>query len=729
MPHSFRRQFAALGLFAALAAPAVAQERIIVGTVHGDGAPLADATVVARGTAARARTDAEGRFRLPIAGDRDSLILRATAIGFRPAERLVRADDPAVRFELERRPLDLDPLVVTGTLNETSVSESPVKVEVVSARFLQRNVTNNLMESVQSLNGLIQQVDCGVCYTNNIRINGMEGPYTAVLIDGAPIMSSLATVYGLNGINPAIVEQVEIVKGPSSTLYGSEAMAGVINVITKDPRFAPVYSVSAYGTTHGETNLDFAAAPAIAGVRALLSGSLARNREFVDDNGDGFTDLPLAGRAAFFGKVSGGTRARPAFDLSAKYYYEDRFGGVRGWTRADRGSDRIYGESIFTNRLELLGAAQPWGRALRVEAAYNWHRQDSYYGTTQYLGKQQTLYGQLTWSRALGTRHRLLLGATVRHQHYDDNTTATAAPDRRTVPGVFAQDEYALSESLTLLGGLRLDRHAAHGVIASPRLSAKWRVGSMTTIRVNTATGFRVVNLFTEDHAALSGFREVTIAEALRPERSVTATVSLNQIVPAGPLALTLDVDGFVTRFSNKIQPDYNTDPDRIIYANLRGHAVTRGVSASLTLPAGQLPFSGRIGGSFQDVYTATDGARAPLEFAPRFKGEATLSYELEEPGLTFDYTGRVVGPMQLPRFPDRAERSPWFSEHNLQATLRVAPNTFVIGAVKNLFDYAQPDPLVHPEDPFGPDFDTFYVYGPVQGRRLLLGLQVNRSR
>ena len=111
------------------------------------------------------------------------------------------------------------------------------------------------------------------------------------------------------------------------------------------------------------------------------------------------------------------------------------------------------------------------------------------------------------------------------------------------------------------------------------------------------------------------------------------------------------------------------------------------------------------------------------------FKGEATLSWERERSGTTVDWTARVMGPMQLPRFPGRATRSPWFTEHHLQATQRVLPFTFVIAGVKNLFDYRQGDPLVNPEDPFGPGFDTFYVYGPVQGRRVLLGLQHNVGR
>ena len=627
-------------------------------------------------------------------------------------------------------PVTLDSLVITGTLLERTVSASPVKVEIVTARFLQRAVTNSLLESVQLMTGLGQQVDCGVCYTSNIRINGMEGPYTAVLIDGAPLMSALATVYGLSGINPAIVERVEIVKGPMSTLYGSEAMGGVINVITKDPRFAPALSVSSYGTSHGETNLDLAASPRLGRTRLLVSGSLAHNGRFVDGNDDNFSDLPLVTRGALFTKLSVGPPARRVLDLSAKLYGEDRFGGVREWTRAHRGSSEIYGESIRTWRAEFAGTWRPGGDpALRIDLAGNWHDQDSWYGDLPFRATQWTGFAQAVRATRLHPRHELLVGVALRLHHYDDDTPATAEPERRAIPGVLAQLESALAAPLSAVAGLRLDRHTAHGAILSPRLGLRWTPALATTIRASGATGFRVVSVFTEDHAALTGARTVVIAEELRPERSWTVTGGLQQVLALGDDALTIELDAFHTRFTNKIQPDYNTDPTLIVYANLQGHATTRGLSATLSAPQGALPLGVRLGGTWQRVETVVEGQARPLEFAPVFKGEFTLSRESERRGWTLDWTGRLVGPMQLPEFPGKASRSPWYTEQSLQVTQRLAPNTFFIGAIRNLANYRQRDPIIGADDPFGPDFDTYHVYGPVQGRRVMIGVQHNVAR
>ncbi|HSH44610.1 MAG TPA: TonB-dependent receptor plug domain-containing protein, partial [Longimicrobiales bacterium] len=212
----------------------------VFGVVSGSDGSIPGAHVRAMPGGGSTMVDSAGRFSLALSpGAYD---LRVTSLGHRPWERRIRVSDgEALRLDvvLSVSAVALDPVVVTGTLRERRVAESPVKVDVVSGARLRQRLVSSVMESIDLVNGLSRRIECGVCYTDNIRINGMEGPYTAVLIDGMPIMSSLASVYGLSGINPLLIERLEVVKGPSSTLYGSEAMGGVVNVITRDPRLAP----------------------------------------------------------------------------------------------------------------------------------------------------------------------------------------------------------------------------------------------------------------------------------------------------------------------------------------------------------------------------------------------------------------------------------------------------------------------------------------------------------
>lgn len=704
--------------------------------VDDSGRAVPYVTVTIAGTQRGVVADATGLFRIPEVRTGARLTLIVSAQGFAAVEREIEVveDLPLQSFTLSPDPVAFEAMTVTATMKAATVAASPVKVNVVPNAVLQRNATNNLVETISFVNGLYQQVDCGVCYTNNLRINGMEGPYTAVLIDGMPIMSSLASVYGLNGINPALIEQVEIIKGPSSTLYGSEAMAGVINVITKNPRFAPRYAVDASATSDAEGNVDFAMASAPGSLSGVLSGNVAYNSRFVDGNEDGFSDFPLNRRGVVFGKLDYAPEGARRGTLTAKYLYEDRFGGVEGWSSTDRGSSEVYGESIYTNRVEVVGRYLPaWAEDVRFETSYAWHDQDSWYGDSHYDASQHIGFLNALWGPALG-RHDVLVGATARLQTYDDNTPATVDVDRRFIPGVFVQDEVRmLRNHITLLGGIRADHHDEHGVIVSPRAAFKWDVGEHTALRINAGTGFRVVNLFTEDHAALTGARDVVIASELQPERSRSATLNLNQVVEFGPNPMMIDLDVFHTRFSNKIVPDYDADPDQIVYDNLAGHGVSRGISLSFNQNIGFDRFLYSLGLTLQDVYI-DDGAgvREDEFFAPGVRGVMSATYNMRSAPVRFDYTGSVTGPMRLPAYDEpfaRPVRSPTYSIHNVQASWSVSPGSEIYLSVKNLFDFQQPSPLVDPANPFGDDFDTAYVYGPMRGRYLMLGARYGVGR
>lgn len=724
-----------------LIAASAAQAQVIEGTVTSGGEPVPGASVQVHGTTQGAAAGDDGTYR--IAGlEPGSYTLVASAVGFSKAERSVTVEDGEtlrVDFTLEETVLQGEELVVTGTLEETRVKDSPVKVNVVSSRYLQKRASSNLMDAIGTINGLSQQLNCGVCYTNAIRINGMEGEHTAVLVDGMPLLGALASVYGLNGINPTLIDRVEVIKGPQSTLYGTEALGGVVNIITKRPEQTPTLLADAYVKGTEETSFDLALSPETGRFETLLGATALRMERFIDENGDGFADQPKNTRFSLFGK---GALPSPdgdrMLDLSGKYYFEDRTGGVEGFSDVFRGSSDIYGESVYTQRIELLGAFQPpaFQQRLKLNAAYTLHDQDSFYGDESYAARQEIAFGQLTYRQPLSGMGELLLGSTLRYQIYDDNTPATAEAERRFIPGVFAQHEAVLDGAVRLLSGLRLDYHDAHGLITAPRLSARYSLSENTTLRLNGGTGFRVVNVFTEDHAALTGAREVVFTEDLRPERSYSVTASLQQIIPFGANPLTIDLDGFYTHFTNQIIPDYDQDPNLIVYANLDGHSVSRGLSLDLSQNFTALPLSYTAGMTLLDVYTVEDGERAPVTYAPAFEGVLSLTYTLPALDATLDYTATLTGPKRMPdayvEF-GRPRTSPAFTIHTLQLTKEFSDvnepqgigfEAYLSG--ENLFDYTQPSPLVGADNPFGEDFDTVYTYGPLLGRTLALGVRLH---
>lgn len=165
---------------------------------------------------------------------------------------------PIISFSQADSTKNIEEMVVTGTLKELKKSDSPIPVEIISFRLLQKNPTPSIFDALGMVNGVKPQINCNVCNTGDIHINGMEGPYTLILIDGMPIVSGLSSVYGLSGIPTSLVDRIEIVTGPGSSLYGSDAMGGIINVITKSPNKTPLMSVDVFGTDWGEINTDIA---------------------------------------------------------------------------------------------------------------------------------------------------------------------------------------------------------------------------------------------------------------------------------------------------------------------------------------------------------------------------------------------------------------------------------------------------------------------------------------
>src|SRR5574343_1793781 len=156
----------------------------------------------------------------------------------------------------ERKSEALDEIVISGTLKPVIRSETTVPVEIYTTNFLRKNPTSNLFEALQNINGVRPQLNCNICNTGDIHINGLEGPYTMVTIDGMPIVSALSTVYGLSGIPNALIDRIEVIKGPASTLYGSEAVGGLITIITKSPQNTPLLSADFFTTSWLENNLD-----------------------------------------------------------------------------------------------------------------------------------------------------------------------------------------------------------------------------------------------------------------------------------------------------------------------------------------------------------------------------------------------------------------------------------------------------------------------------------------
>jgi outer membrane receptor for ferrienterochelin and colicins len=739
--------------FGVFALKSYSQTGSLEGKLRSGEEPTSDVLVYLEGTSYKCTSDSNGKFLIKEIKP-GAYTLKTSSPAFRPlSKKILIKENEFLHLNLEMEELvsELEPVVITGTMKEVSKSSSPIPVEVYTPAYFKKNPTPNLFESLQMVNGVQPQLNCNVCNTGDIHINGMEGPYTMVTIDGMPIVSSLSTVYGLSGIPNSMVQRLEVVKGPASTLYGSEAVGGLINIITKDPVTSPKFTADIFGTSYHEFNGDFSFAKKYKQSSSLLGINYFNYTRPVDVNGDNFTDVTLQNRISIFNKWSLQRKSDRLASIAGRYIYEDRWGGEMQWKKEFRGGDSVYGESIFTSRYELIGVYQlPFEKEkFLLQFSFNKHNQNSVYGTTTYIAEQNISFIQLLWDKKINARHDLLAGLPLRYTYYDDNTPATQTadsinplnlPQRTFLPGIFIQDEISISKNLSSLAGLRYDYNSDHGSIFSPRLSFKYYWNENNTFRLSGGNGYRVVNLFTEDHAALTGSRQVIIGESLKPERSWNVNFNYQRYLNLKKGFALLDASLFYTYFANKIVGDFLTSNDKIIYSNLDGHAVSRGITLNTELSF-TFPMKVLLGGTFMNVYSMQRDSseilqKVPQLHAPVFSGTFAITYKFSKLRTSVDFTGRVMGPMHLPVVENdfRPEKSPWFTIANIQITKAINKKWEVYGGIKNIFNFMPKDPLLRPFDPFdknigvnnpyGYTFDTTYNYAPIQRIRGFLGVR-----
>ncbi len=754
-----------VGLYFLAVISSPAQETSISGKVTSEGKPVELANVMLLNSNLFGVTDSSGFFEI-MGINTGNHSVRVFRTGFNAFEKSIFIKDGenlTLDFDLTNFQNTYSEIVITGTLKEVSRTESPIPVEMYKSNFFKKNPTSNIFEALQNINGVRPQLNCQVCNTGDIKINGLDGPYTMILIDGMPIVSSLSTVYGLSGIPNSLIERVEIVKGPASSLYGSEAVGGLINIITKKPQNAPLISTDLFGTSWGEYNLDLGLKLDLGKKTSVLTGINYFNfQNKIDKNQDNFTDITLQHRISVFQKWNFQRKHGRQFNLAGRFMSEDRWGGDMRWEKQFRGGDSIYGESIYTTRWELFGNYQlPTKEKLLLSFSYNLHNQNSVYGNTPYFARQEIAFTQLSWDKTIGN-HDFLVGTSLRYTFYDDNTPGTATADSIhqknqpqiiLLPGIFFQDEISISKKKKILIGARYDYNSNHGSIYTPRFAYKWTLNDKNIIRINTGTGFRVVNLFTEDHAALTGARTVEIKNELRPEQSYNINFNYTRnFYSQNGTIVSLDASAFYTHFNNRIVGDFETDPNKIIYDNLSGHAASKGVTLNMDFVFNK-GLKIIAGATFMENTLTQNGTTEQQILTEKFSGTWAISYTLEKARLTIDYTGNVYSPMRLPLLSasdPRNQMSPWWSIQNIQLTYSSKKNLQVYTGIKNLFNWTPNknnpfliarahDPfdkevtfdengqaVATPDNPYGLTFDPTYAYAPNQGVRIFLGLRYN---
>lgn len=712
-------------------------------------------TITVKGTTIGTVADATGHFTMRNLPDEEFTIV-AEFLGYKTVEYTVAAKHAKsldISLTLEEQPMSMDDVVVSATRNETNKKNTATIVNVTSSKIFDNTASTNLAESIKFQPGLRVENTCGNCGAVQLRINGLEGQYSQILLDSNPIFSSLAGVYGVEQLPVAMIERVEVIRGGGSALFGSNAIGGVVNIITKEPLRNSLSLSHTTNLMHGDTpefntslNGSFVSDDHRAG---LYLFGMVKDRSAFDYNKDGFTDvLKMESETIGF---RGYYKTSAYSKLTAEYHHisEYRRGGdnidmpphmaeiaedVKH--KIDGGSLRFsYFSPDARHTFDIYTSAQAISR-------------NSYYGT----GKDPNAYGRtqdLTWVsgaqysysmlRCLFMPAQFTVGAEYSYNDLDDHSIGFDRSIMQTVrtAGVFVQNEWQ-SDKVNFVVGGRFDKHSMmENVIFSPRANLRYSPIEDIGLRVSYSSGYRAPQAFDEDLHIDAVNNQSSIIELdpnLKPEYSHSLSASADLYHNFGTLQANLLVEGFYTILDDVFALAKTGENEAGYIIQTRYNAAgakVKGLTGELKLGISRV-FDLQVGYTFQrsqydepeewseSVEPQRRMFRTPDHYA-YFTATADITRNLKA-SLFGNYTGKMLVPHSAGYIDaDRNEITPRFWDmgmrvaYNIELTSVISMEVFA--GVKNILDSFQDD------IDCGPFRDSVYVYGPMMPRTYFLGV------
>ena len=734
--------------------------------------PEADAPVITT------TSDAAGHFVL-VRPARAASRMVVQALGYQADTLAVPATGaPYLRVAL-RAGQELGEVVVTDRAPAYS-SLTPANVQVISARDLTKSACCNLAESFETNASVEVTTSDAVSGAKQIQLLGLDGSYSLLTVDNQPALRGLAAPYRLGYLAGPWIENIEIIKGTGSVVNGYEAISGQVNVKLKEPEKSDQLLFNIYANDLGKFDVNLNTSARINAKWStvlLLHSDHLGNR--VDRNDDKFLDLPLATQFNAFNKWKYISGHGLVSEVGLGALRETRQGGQLGFRdTGDAAFLQHYGTTQATTRytgyaktsytwparpfqsLGLLLSGTDHDFTSRYSYGYQAYHTDHDPNLPPYLvsnrtarrydGSQLTGLATLLFQSAIGnTAHVYRTGLSFLYDDYqellsDGRTYVTETPAdayarehrarRELVPGAFAEYTYQNSRNLTVVAGLRTDRHNLYGWQVTPRLNVKYDAAKNTVLRLAAGRGFRVANPIADNAAMLASAREFVIAPNLRPEKAWNLGGSATQYFTALGRPATFIIDYYHTEFQNQVVADMYTSASLIEIKNLLpgGRSFARSLQAELQME----PLKGlqaKAAYKYLDVRTTYDNILLPKPLTPAHRAFLNLGYASAFDKWRGDFTVQWFGQRAVAHVTSMhahgtgqeytPETAPRYALLNAQVT-RAFKRLEVYAGVENLSNYRQPNPIEGAAAPFGPAFDAAMVWGPVYGRLTYAGLR-----
>ena len=748
--------------------PLVVSSQILKGKITSNGVEVPFANIILKDRGVGVSSNENGYYKFEkLEKGYHQIIVSSLGMNKKKLDIDIMDGVNVIDIDLSPNMYNLDQVVVTGTKTFKRRTQSPVIVNVIDSKQLENVQACNLSEGLKFQPGLRVETDCQTCNYTQLRMNGLSGGYSQILINGRAIFSPLTGLYGMEQIPTNMIDRIEVVRGGGSSLYGSSAIGGIVNVITKIPS-SNNYSLGYdFSIINGDTQDKVIYGNATVISDNKNSGATFfvnnRNRGWYDHNGDNFSELPSLRDNTFGATLFLLPSKNQKLEANLGSLYEYRYGGemVNSVPHFSMQSEERVHNVLLANldyqinfndsRSSFIAylAAQKTNRThytgIRPDIGSNEdaiHLENPPYGTSLNTTKQAGFQINHTVSQFFGPNVLTLGSEVISDDVMDEISTYNYLVDQKVITqGVFFQSDWELTESFNLLSGARFDKHSLlDNIVVSPRLSFLYKLRKETQFRLSYSTGFRAPQAFDTDlHMAFSGggISRIILADDLKQERSRSLSTSLNYDKATEEYVYGFTLEGFYTHLKDAFYQDPTGDSDSYgdIFVKRNGPGATvKGLTMEFRANLKgkiQLESGFTLQESLYDEAIAySENLPLKKEFlrSPDYYGYATLSYN---PNSKISFAANLVhtGEMNVlhlagapGQLNDEFLVSPVFNNIGLKSTYiqtfkEIGIKIEYSVGVKNLTNDFQKE-----FDSFK-DRDSNFIYGPSLPRTIYFGL------
>jgi outer membrane receptor for ferrienterochelin and colicins len=616
---------------------------------------------------------------------------------------------------LEPNGTELTEVIVSSTRTNSRIEDIPIRVEVLGSEEVNEEIEmkpSNISKLLGETSGIQTQQTSATSGSMSFRILGLPGKYTQLLKDGFPVYSGFSAGLSLLQIPPLDLKQVEVIKGSSSALYGGDAIAGLVNLISKTPEDSTQWTVLVNQTHKGGSDISsfFSGKKKKLGLTFLATAS---NQVEVDVNGDGFSDIPKLQQYTLNPKLFYYINPSSTLTVGLSSSYENRIGGDMKAIQGSTDTAHSFFEKHVSHRTisQLLYEKKfDRGNTLVFKNSFNDFNRTISSSGALFSGEQFGSYSELSFLMHI-KKHKVVVGGNYNTDAFTENKTYSGINLGYTYQtlGVFVQDDWKLTNKVQAQAGIRADYHNSFGPFVLPRLSALYKITPALSCRLGGGLGYKAPSVFTEEAEAQIYKNVLPLSKNLQAENSAGANFDINyRKALTDELRLSINQSFNYTVVRQALIPQADSlAKGRLVYQNAPGDIVALGSETNVKLKMDETELS--IGYTYLDVQKQYDKIQPNLEFTPKSRLVMSLVFGEENNwriGLEEFYTGSQY-------LPDGSKgRDFWISGAIAE---KVIKRFTLVANVENLFDFRQSryERIVHP--PFAnPSFRP--IYAPLDG-------------